>query len=56
MTPQRVTLEMTRVVTTREVTRRCLQYLLVHLVLQEEVEAMAEKGDTERASRLENSQ
>ena len=50
MTPPTVTLEMPRVVMMKEVMMRCPQYVPMHQVLQEEVEAMAEKGDTEKAS------
>ena len=50
MTPKTVTLQMTRAMTTKEVMGRCPQYLPVNQVLQEEVETMAEKGDTEKAS------
>ena len=49
-TPQTVTLEMTKAVTMKEVTMRCPQNVPVHQVLQEEVEAMAEKGDMEKGS------
>ena len=41
---------MPRAVTMKEVTMRHPQYVPMHWVLQEEVEAMAEKGDTEKAS------
>ena len=47
---QIVTLEMPRAVTTKEVTMRCPKYVPMHQVLQEEVEAKAKKGDTEKAS------
>ena len=50
MTPHTVTLEMPRVVTMKKVTMRHPQHLPMHQVLQEEVEAMAEKGDMEKAS------
>ena len=45
---QIVTLAMPRAVRTKEVTMRCPKYVLMHQVLQEEVEAKAEKGDTKR--------
>ena len=48
--PQTVTLEMPRVVTMKEVTMRHPQYVQMHQVLQEEVEAKAEKRETEKAS------
>ena len=50
MTPQTVTLEMPRAVMTKEVTMRHPPYIPMHWVLQEEVEAMVEKGHTEKAS------
>ena len=50
MTPQTVTLETPRVVMMKEVTMRCPQYVLMHQMLQEGVEAMAEKGDMEKSS------
>ena len=50
MTPQTGTLEMSRAVTMKEVEMMHTQCVLMHRVLQKEVEAMARKWDTEKAS------